>query len=69
MKLAAIALLTCASVYAANLDDSANLNLSPEEVKKAWAIFDYLQATIVEQRAKINALEMQLKDVEARKCI
>ncbi len=68
MKAAAIAILACASAYAAQIDDSASLRLEPADIRKAWEVFEDMQRSNDQQKARILELERQLEHVVAAKC-
>ncbi len=68
MKAAAIAILACASAYAAQIDDSASLRLEPADIRKAWEVFEDMQRSNDQQKARIQELERQLEHVAAAKC-
>lgn len=69
MKAAAvIALLACAGAFAAQIDDSASLRLEPADLRKAWEVFEDLQRSNDQQKARIQELERQLEHVAAAKC-
>lgn len=68
MKGAAVALMVCASAFSAQIDDSASLRLEPEDIRKAWEVFEDLRRANEQQKARIEELERQLQQVAASKC-